>query len=454
MAAEPQPVSTRLIHAAFDFALRRKRLVTAGALAVALAAVLATGFEIIKKEERGVMVRFGRVVDADVGPGLHYCLPFVEQLHVRKTMRIERLRVASQEDGEAAFTLLSGDTNLLEVELAVQYRINNLRDYLFAAVTPSKTLAMLVRQHLVDIVGKNFIDLVLTQNRNVVESYIAEQTALHIAALAGDPSSRSVPASSAAGGVGIEVVSLKIVDVHPIEETLAAFRDVNDAIAERTQTISRANQRKERMLARSRGQAEAVIMDARARAGARIVQAGASAEAFTALLGEYRKRPDHVAVTRYWQRMRATLDQAKLLAVNAEDEATIDVNIVEDGAALPGGLLTARDAPAPAAGEAERYENTAADRHLSIATRHAPATERDHIRAADLRSLLFDRPSVFAHRHVVTASNARPHLQTPSALRALEDTDNGHGAGAAGAVAGGAGHAAEDARLGESERSP
>ncbi len=44
--------------------------------------------------------------------------------------RIARLGVAGKSGDPVNFTIRSGDTNLLEVEVVVQYPIGNLRDYL------------------------------------------------------------------------------------------------------------------------------------------------------------------------------------------------------------------------------------------------------------------------------------------------------------------------------------
>jgi len=104
-------------------------------------------------------------VNAEVGPGVRYRIPVIEAAHIRPVKRIARLGVASKSGDTVNFTILSGDTNLLEIEVVVQYLIGNLRDYLFAAADPVKLMEMVVREGLVDAVGSNFIDLIFTSNR-------------------------------------------------------------------------------------------------------------------------------------------------------------------------------------------------------------------------------------------------------------------------------------------------
>ncbi len=394
---QPLPASTRIIYAAFDSVGRNKARILAGGLILAVAGILASGFYVVKKEERGVLVRFGKVVDANVGPGLHYRIPIADAVHIRKIMRVERQRIASRDASTVYFSLLSGDTNLLEVDVILQYRINNLRNYLYATSDPHKMVAMFMREHLVDIMGQNFIDLIFTLNRNLIEQYLLNEIVKRLRV----------------HDVGLEPVSLSIVDIQPVAETRAAFHDVSDAIAERLLAISNANQRKERLLLLSRGQAEALLMNAKAKANERIVQARSSARAFSALLAEYRERPNQVAITRYWQRMRTIFAEAKLSAVNPRDESASDVNVIDGPAArTPAGILAApsgKEGGKPALTKRQQteihaIENIAADKPLVEGRFHNRRTERDHMEVANPRSLIFDNPSIFSHRHIANRS--------------------------------------------------
>ena len=394
---QPLPRSTRMIYAAFDFVGQYpKRRILTVLTAIVLAVVLGSGFYVVKKEEEAVVLRFGKVVATDVGPGIHYCIPVIDEIHIRKVKRIVQHQIASKSGGTANFTILSGDTNLFEVDIALQYRIDNLRNFLYATVDPLEVTALLLREELINIMGQNFIDLILTSNRNIIQHHLLVQ----IASLLEEYD------------VGIEVVSLNIVDISPIEETIAAFRDVNDAIAERAQAESNANRTREKMIAHSRGQAEAVVMDARARAQERIVQAQSSANAFLALLAEYKKQRTQVAITRYWQRMRTIFAEASLSAVNPSNEATIDINMIEGLAAhTPADILM--DAPSGDAVErssfstarqqdTHTFENVDEDKHLLDGQSHKRRVERHHQRVANMRSLIFDLPSVFSHEHTST----------------------------------------------------
>ena len=408
------PPSTRVIYAVFDFLQEHQRGILRTAAIALVAGVLLSGLHIVKKEEQGVRTRFGRVVDANVGPGVHYHVPVIEKVYIHKVKRITRHQISSKEGDTVNFTILSGDVNLLEVDVILQYRIDNLMNYLFVTSDPLAMVTMYAREELVNFLGQNFIDLIFTSNRNIIQSDLFD----------------SITERLEGRDIGIELVSLDIVDVRPIEETRAAFRDVSDAHTERMKAVSDANRRSEQLIARSRGQAEALVLNAKAKARERLIQAKSSAGVFTALLAEYRRQPAHVSITRYWDRMRQIFSEASLAAVNPGRNSTIDINMI-DGAGVtpadmalgipPPGEEEALDRPLLASALTQNLhaiESVEADNLLRDGQFHRIGAERDHLEIANPRSLMFDTPSIFSHRHV--ARTTKPIEQQADARPMIE----------------------------------
>lgn len=415
------PPSTRIIYAVFDYYSKHRRRIIVWAAASVVVCILASGLYIVKKEELGVVLRFGRVVNANVRPGIHYCIPIIDAVHIRKVKRVTRYRVASKEGNKVNFTILSGDVNLLEVDVAVQYRIDNLRNFLFVSSDPIAMLTVYTREELVDALGENFIDLILTSNRNIIQSRLFDRITTRL-------ENRDI---------GIALVSLDIVDVQPIEETIAAFRDVSDAFAERAKAVSDANRQKEQLIARSRGQAEALVLNAKARARERVVQAKSSAGAFSALLGEYRKQPSHVRVTRYWDRMRKIFSEASLAAVNPANQSAIDINMIDGvgdgftpadlalgepptGTGAAAGRMALSSTQMP---DIHKIENVDEDRLTLDGQFHSVRAERAHLDVANPRSLIFDTPSIFSHSHVVRGKRFSRQEQEKPMVEVLPEED-------------------------------
>ena len=432
-APEAPAPSTRIIHAVFDYMRDRSTVLIAALAAVVVLTFLADGVYVVKKEEQAVLTRFGKVVDPKILPGIHYAFPYVERAHVRKVTRITRRDVATRDGtGKVSFSILSGDVNLFEADVALQYRIGNLKNFLYATADPEAVLTLLVRERLIEIMGKHFIDLIFTTNREIIQTLLFEDTSAYLKD----------------HDIGIELLALNIVDVRPIEETVAAFRDVSDAIAEGIQSVSDANRRMEKLLARSRGQAEAVVMNAKARARERRLQAESSAKIFADLLVVYRSQPSSVTVTRYWQRMRNIFREATLSTVNPGDASSIDVNMVEGFVPGVGRAPVAASTAAPGTqnlagarrtlstvseGSGHGLENVDSDRFLMDGRFHATRGERHHLSTAKLRSLIFDDLSIFSHRHVAPTgvATAAERNEKPLVERTTVIPDEGDESGPA-----------------------
>ncbi len=423
--SEPLAPSTRAIYAAFDAVGARKGAILLALALVAVIAFLASGLYVVKKEERAVLTRFGKVVDDNVTPGIHYAIPLVDQAHLRKVTRIVNRNVMTKGDsGQVAFSLLSGDANLFEASVALQYRIGDLRSWLFATSNPETILTLIVRERLIGVMGRNYIDLIFSNNRDIIQDHLFDEVTDWLEE----------------EDIGIELLTLSIVDLQPIEETVAAFRDVNDAIAEGIRMVSSATRKAEQLIARSRGQAGAVVLKARARASEREVQAEASAEAFRDLLDAYRDQSDSVIVTRYWQRMRTILKEATISAVGSGNTAALDINMIDGlvpgvgqvpGMAMPADgssrtLVGARSwLAALSEGSHRDLDSTEQDSPELSGQFHSPLGERHHYGGTRPQSLLFDDLSIFGHRDVVQSSisTAADESEAPLAAQDAEVTD-------------------------------
>ena len=121
--------------------------------------------------------------------------------------------------------VLTGDEVLVEMTAEVQWRISNLRQYLFDSARPIETLRTLGRERGAGNGGpsaaRRHLDRSPPTDRRRVSS--------HVSAVA-----------SSSTRLGIEVVELTLLDVHPPREVVAAYRDVADAIEEREQRVNEA----------------------------------------------------------------------------------------------------------------------------------------------------------------------------------------------------------------------
>jgi regulator of protease activity HflC (stomatin/prohibitin superfamily) len=125
---------------------------------VALAAV-AISLRVVKQYERGLVFRFGRILDQIRGPGLAMIVPIVDRLH-KVNMQIVTMAVPAQEG-------ITRDNVTVKVDAVVYFRvidpvraIVNVQDYPFAVSQVAQT-------SLRSVIGKSELDDLLTNRERL-----------------------------------------------------------------------------------------------------------------------------------------------------------------------------------------------------------------------------------------------------------------------------------------------
>src|ERR1051325_2890890 len=132
--------------------------------AVVLAVWLASGWYTVIEGQRGVVLRFGRLVDIKAS-GLRWHLPYPIESVIK--VNVGQVSIAQNKA-----TMLTQDENIVELEIAVQYRIKDPSDYIFNVRTPddvenqnSSTLFRVMESAVREVVGKNEMDFILGEGR-------------------------------------------------------------------------------------------------------------------------------------------------------------------------------------------------------------------------------------------------------------------------------------------------
>jgi regulator of protease activity HflC (stomatin/prohibitin superfamily) len=133
-------------------------LAVAGGVALAAAAI---SLRVVKQYERGLVFRFGRILDQVRGPGLAMIVPIADRLH-KVNMQIVTMAVPAQ-DG------ITRDNVTVKVDAVVYFRvidpvraIVNVQDYPFAVSQVAQT-------SLRSVIGKSELDDLLTNRERLNE---------------------------------------------------------------------------------------------------------------------------------------------------------------------------------------------------------------------------------------------------------------------------------------------
>jgi len=273
----------------------------------------------IGPDEVGVVQRFGRYVRT-TDPGLHFKLPFgvekVTPIKVKKIFKEEfgfrtsrpgvRSVYASREYTDESL-MLTGDLNILDVQWIVQYRIKDPVKLLFRTRDPVGNVRAMAEVVMRRLCGDYTVDEVLTTKRQE----IALQAQNDLQKLLDKYET------------GIDVVTVKLLDVNPPDKVKPAFNEVNEAKQERERMINEAWEAYNKAIPRARGEARRTISQAEGYGLDRVNRAKGEAERFLVTWQEYKKAPEVTRKRLYLETMSQVLPQAEKKYIMDPDETSI-----------------------------------------------------------------------------------------------------------------------------------
>ncbi len=308
------PPSVRAIRRARRFLSRRRRAVAAAVATLATIVALSRAIYTVANGESAAVLRFGRLVDDAVGPGLHVRLPAGAD-RVTKVRTGEVLRLPIEGDVAPALDLLTGDENLVAASLVVQYRVSRLGSYLYAVEDPALLLRQVVRSALLEAVASTHVEELLTSGKAAVQNQVRSRAQRKLDAY----------------GAGIALVAVNLQSLNPPGEAATAFRAVSDAQADAAQAVSRAEAESERSLRLARGEAQQLLEQAQATAHARFEQASGATERFERLRQASRRSPGLARADLRAAAAARALPRVRIIVLAPGEPPRIDLHRLESG---------------------------------------------------------------------------------------------------------------------------
>ena len=273
---------------------------------------MATGIYIIDPAERGVVLRFG-AFQTSTTQGPHWHIPYpVESVY---KVNVEQVRSAeigfrnaqnSYSGGVSSESLmLTRDENMVDVKLAVQYKIANAQDYLFNVSNPELTLSHVVQSIIRQVVGDNTMDFVLTTGRDQV----AQEVKTASQALINDY------------GLGIQITAVTMQDAQPPVQLKAAFDDVVKAREDEQRYINEARAYANDIVPKARGASQRLLAEAEAYKSEVVSKSEGESYRFTQILTEYTKAPGVTKERLYRETLEDVLSNTNKVIVDSNSNS-------------------------------------------------------------------------------------------------------------------------------------
>ena len=276
-----------------------------------------SGVYIVSADEQAVVTRFGRVAEPRVAPGIHYALPWpIEQVSKLKVQQLRRQLIGGAASDAVlgrsqplTAQFLTGDQNIIQMRVAVQYSVSTPADFLFTATDVPQTVGAAVEAELARRVAHHTVDAVLTTEKAAIQEEVR------------------AAAQKLLDGykVGVAISSVNIESATPPAEALDAFNDVASARADSARIVNESQGYANDLIPRARGEARQMLEAAQAYRLTKINEATGDASRFTQVAVEYSRAAEVNGRRLYIETMEQILPRIKKLIVDSRGNLDLTI---------------------------------------------------------------------------------------------------------------------------------
>ena len=130
----------------------------------------------IREQEQVVLTTLGKA-QAVTEPGLHFKIPFIQQIQKVNTT-IQGLSIGYDETTNETITseavMITSDYNFIDVDFFIEYKVSDPVKAVYASSEPIKILKNLAQSSIRNVIGSYDVDSVLTTGKNEIQSSIRE----------------------------------------------------------------------------------------------------------------------------------------------------------------------------------------------------------------------------------------------------------------------------------------
>jgi membrane protease subunit HflK len=274
-----------------------------------------SGFYRVQPDEQGVVLRFG-AYSYWTPPGLHWHVPWpVESVELPTVTRINRTEIgfrsgtggnvetgrdATGRDVLAESLMLTGDENIIDIDVAVFWRINNAADFLFNTANPEALVRGVAESSMREVIGRSPIQPALGPLRGQIESDVLKQTQEILDRYK----------------AGVEVRQVQLQKVDPPAAVIESFRDVQRANTDAERMRNEAEAYRNDIVPRARGDAARIVAEGQGAKAASVAQANGQAQRFDSVLKAYQAAKDVTLRRMYLDTMEYVLAHGQPLVVD------------------------------------------------------------------------------------------------------------------------------------------
>jgi membrane protease subunit HflK len=281
-----------------------------GLIAAVLLIVWAvSGFYTVDEGRRGVVLQFGAYKETTM-PGLRWYPRFIQSVELVDIEQIRGINIGMLSGvGTRAGAgvsreslMLTQDENIVDVKLAVQYKVKSASEYLFNVKDPEDTLKQATESAIREIIGKSKMDYILKEGRTEITAQSMK--------LIQDILDRYK--------TGLLVTSVNLQDAQPPEPVQDAFADAVKAREDSERLKNEAEAYSNDIIPKARGNAARQLAEAEAYKSKVVADARGEASRFEQVLTEYKKAPEVTRKRLYLEAVESVMSKSSKVLVDVK----------------------------------------------------------------------------------------------------------------------------------------
>lgn len=288
-----------------------KKIVIGVVAAIIIIFIGTSSFYTVQEQERAAILTFGKYSN-ETSAGLHFKWPYpIQQVITVPAELTQRIHIGYRQEGSEAVPveeeamMITGDENIVSADAVVQWKISNIRDYLYNISDPEQFLRNAASSSIRAVIGSEKLDYAITDGKTVIQDKVREK----------------LIELQAKYQTGIQIIDIKFQDIEPPSGQVAeAFREVTNAREEKNTKINNAAKYENDRIPKARGEAQALLENAEGQKKSRILNAEGDVAKFNAIYGEYKNNPNVTESRLILETLEKILPDAKIFITNSNSD--------------------------------------------------------------------------------------------------------------------------------------
>ena len=268
-----------------------------------------------KKGEQAIVMRFGKF-QRNASPGLNYHLPWpMENKIIEEVSKSRRVEIGYRSTGRARIggatsardiktesLMLTGDENIIELNVDALWHIKDLSKYIFNIDNPKETIKAAAESAIREVIGNSPITSVLSDQKQPISIKIEKLI------------QRILDQYES----GVEIEQVNLLRAEPPQEVIAAYRDVQTAKADKEKVINESEAYMNDILPRARGESSRITQQAEGYKAEVISKAKGNASRFNAIYKQYVASKEVTKNRLYLEAIESILEKSNKIIMGGE----------------------------------------------------------------------------------------------------------------------------------------